>query len=128
MWTVKKYELFGLIFVIKHMTQADTNTTPAPQTYPGGRIATPVKVSKCCPENHNLNLTSPNQPVCVETDGALSPFVKMKGLEHNSGNASIVDIQLVNKNEETSSLPPCNTGFEVHRFESNGETITFFFS
>ena len=120
MWTVKKYKLFGLIFVINHMTQADTNTTPAtpaPQTYPGGRIATPVKVSKCCPENQNLDLTNPTQPVCVETDAAVSPFVTMKGLD----NTRIVDIQLVRNEKDTTGLPSCISDFQVHRIEPHGK-------
>ena len=105
------------------MTQADTNTTPAPQIYPGGRIATPVKVSKCCPENQNLDLTNPTQPVCVETDVTVSPFVSMKGLD----NTRILDIQLVRNEEEAPGLPSCISDFQVHNIEPHGKGISIIY-
>ena len=102
--------------MVTHSAQDDTTTSPA-----GGGIAnivtTPVKVSKCCPENHNLDLTNPKQPVCVETDVAVSPFVTMKGLD----NTKILDIQLVRNEKETPGLPSCISNFQVQRIEPHGK-------
>ena len=122
--------LLLLILSITHNTQADTtdtNTaTTTSQISPGGRItnrvseATPVKVSKCCPENENLDLTNPAYPACVEVEDAGSPFIKMKGLDMNRENARTVDIQLVKNNKQPHGLPPCFSDFEVHRIESHG--------
>ena len=116
MGNIERCRIFGLLFVITHSTQDDTTTAPA-----GGGITnivtTPVKVSKCCPENQNLDLTNPTQPVCVETDAAVSPFVTMKGLD----NTRIVDIQLVRNEKDTTGLPSCISDFQVHRIEARGK-------
>ena len=126
---LKISRLLGFILAITHNTEAnaDDTATPTTQISPDGRIAnrvseaTTVKVSKCCPENQNLDLTNPTHPACVEVEVSESPFIKMKGLDMNSKNSKVVDIQLVKNDEQPHGLPPCFSDFEVHRIESNGK-------
>ena len=120
------YKSFIVLFVIIHTSNPQAETTPAVIAAPNAgiitkRLHTPVKVSKCCAENHNLELTNPSQPVCVKREVAGSPFVKLHG--YNNDRTRTVDIQLAKNDEKTLGLPSCLLGFEVHSMEPQGKEI-----
>ena len=116
----KLSELIFLITLVQLSDTTNTTTTPAilaAEIYSSERIAkaTPVSVSKCCPDDQNLDLTNPNQPACVQLEVAESPFKIIEGLDIKSKNASPFDIELVKIGEEAVGLPNCFSGFEVHK-------------
>ena len=121
-------QIIHLLLFINPTAHADDIDTP------GGRIANrlsepkPVKVTKCCPENQNLDVSDQKDPKCVDVEVEVSPFVKMKGLALVSDNARDVDIQLVKDDKHPYALPSCFSDFEVHRIEQHGITKSLFSS
>ena len=132
MWTMKMSKatrIISLLFLVTALAkEVYPNATPttATQISPQGRIAnrvaevTPVKVSKCCPKNQNLDVSSPSHPVCVDVETEASPFIRIQGLELNSKTSRTVDIQIVKDEEKPYNTPNCFSDFEVHRIEPHG--------
>ena len=132
---MKTLGIIQILLIINSTTLANDDADPTltnPNTTPGGRIANrlaeaaPVTVSKCCPEKQSLDVSNPRDPICVDVNKEVSPFVRIKGLDLSSIHGRNVDIQLVKNEQRPFAMPPCFSDFEVHRIEAHGSINTNF--
>ena len=126
---MKTLGIIQILLIINSTTLAKDDSDPNltnPNTTPGGRIANrlaepaPVTVSKCCPEKQSLDVSNPRDPICVDVQNEVSPFVQIKGLDLSSIHGRNINIQLVKNKQQPFAMPPCFSDFEVHRIEAHG--------
>ena len=84
--------------------------------------AVDVSINKCCPEGQHLDTSNIKRPFCRENGRETSPAKVIKGMNQRSNRP--VNINLTQKIQKSSSIPPCLTEFEVLRIENSGELTT----
>ena len=110
--------IFVLVNLIISGLLADFPTVPSPSSKLGK--SQQVSVTKCCLENHSLDISNPKQPRCVDGQSDLAN-VEIKGIDVETN--EMLEIILTKDQQNPSSLPYCYNDYEVFRLETSGKII-----